>query len=362
MSDIKRVLFVDDQTDLLDVIRNMMAQLAGASWEIDCAANAAEGLNIIQQRQIDLVVLDLHMPVIDGAQFVSLLNRKHPNLLKAVLTSDASEEQRALCLSRGAELYLQKPRSAEEWQIVYKSLNEVVRFKPQDGFRGVLRRVGLQDVLQMECLSRHSALLEIATKELRGYIYIREGQIIHAEAGERFGEDAFHYLMRLSGGEFAQKPFVEPARRTISAQWEFLLMESARKRDESGDHTPEITQFATPTPLPTLSRNETQFLPNLAPRPVREIARPQIAEFVVLSSQGDVLYDWSRDPRDQDVSGRVSFLEFVSQKARQIASGLPLGTFESFEIYGSKSRILAQLENDHAFYVKTTLATEQEAA
>src|SRR4051812_9485329 len=216
MSESKRVLFVDDDRDLLEVIRNMVVQLAGAAWEVHCAENVAEGINLIQECHIDLVVLDLHMPVIDGVQFLSLLNRKHPNLLKAVLTSDASEEQRALCLSQGAELYLQKPRSSQEWQILYSSLNQLVRpaaSGPQEGFRGVLRRVGLEDVLQMECLSRHSALLEIATRDLRGYIYIQEGQIIHAEVGGRFGQDAFDYLMRLSGGEFAQKPFAEPSMR-----------------------------------------------------------------------------------------------------------------------------------------------------
>ena len=355
MSNPKKILFVDDDAELLDVVRQITAELAGESWAVSTAENVAEAMSIIQDQQIDLVVVDLHMPVVDGVQFLGLLHRKHPNLLKVVLTSDVSEEQRALCLSQGAELYLQKPRSPEEWHTVHRSLDELVQFKPHEGFRGVLRRVGLQDVLQMECLSRHSGLLEISTRTARGHIYIREGQIIHAEVGERSGEDAFNHLMHLTGGEFAQKPYVAPPQQTINHAWEFLLMEAARKRDESiepGTAAPEVKTLATPTPLPKFTGQETQFVPRTpATLPVQETTCPDIAEFVVLSSQGDIIYNW----QCQDITARVGFLEFISQKSRQLGQGLPLGPFEAFEVEGSKSRIIAQIENDHAMFVKTNL-------
>lgn len=362
MNDAKKILFVDDDANLLEVIRMVLSQLAGESWVISTAQNVAEALSVIQDQHIDLVVVDLHMPVVDGIQFLGLLNRKHPDLLKAVLTADMSEEQRAVCLSQGAELYLQKPRAQDEWRTVHQSLDALVQFKPQEGFRGVLRRVGLADVLQMECLSCHSALLEISTNGSRGHIYIQEGQIIHAEIGQRSGEEAFTYLMHLTGGEFAQKPFVEPPQRTIAQKWEFLLMEAARKRDESdeGGHPGiDLKAFTTPTPIPALSRDETQFIPRTeAPPATDEPPRPVIAEFVVLSSQGDIIHEW----QCRDVNARVNFLEFVSQKARQLSQGLPLGTFEAFEIYGSKSRIITQLENDHAVFVKTELIPATNAA
>jgi CheY-like chemotaxis protein len=355
MTSTKKILFVDDDPQLLEVMRMVLSQLAGPGWIISTAENVAEALSIIQDQQIDLIVVDLHMPVVDGVQFLGLLNRKYPDLIKVVLTSDVTEEQRAVCLSQGAELYLQKPRAEHEWRTIQESLDALVQFKPQEGFRGVLRRVGLSDVLQMECLSRHSALLEISTNGARGHIYIKEGQIIHAEMGERSGEEAFNYLMHLTGGEFAQKPFVEPLEQTISQKWEFLLMEAARKQDESAESVYpgiDLNAFTTPTPLPKLSREETQFIPRLEQPPVEQAPpRPQVAEFVVLSSQGDVIHEW----QCEDVNARVNFLEFVSQKARQLGQGLQLGSFEAFEIYGSKSRIITQLENDHAIFVKTEL-------
>ena len=70
-----------------------------------------------------------------------------------------------------------------------------------------------------------------------------------------------------------------------------------------------------------------------------------------LSSQADVLYQW----QCEDINGRIGFLEFLSQRARQVAQGLPFGEFQRFEVYGSKSRALAQVDTDHAFLVRTNL-------
>ncbi|MCI0366473.1 MAG: DUF4388 domain-containing protein, partial [Phycisphaerales bacterium] len=319
-----------------------------------------------------------------------------PNVTKAVLTGDTSEMHRTICMSRGAELFLAKPQSRVEWQQVFASLNEIGRFQPQEGFRGVLRRVGLQDVLQMECLSRNSALLEITTKELRGLIYIFEGQIIHAEAGDRNGTEAFNFLMGLTGGEFSQRPYTAPPQQTITDSWEFLLMEAARMRDETaGEPTaPEDAimpplRYAAPIedeaqapifqPAPSMpepgpsAAPRPQWQPPQPRRPVRpppesqthyftrppapnsiDAQQPEVAEFIIISSQGDVLYEW----RCHDVNARVNFLEFLSQKARLLSQGLPIGHFERFEIFGSKSRIITQLEHDHAVFVRTNVATD----
>src|SRR5436305_480239 len=198
-----KVLFLDDDREFLEVLHSLMATYSGADWEICSAIDTGQALALIQEQQPDLVVVDVHMPVVDGLQFLSLIQRKYPNIQKVVLTGDASEHYRAACLSSGAELFLEKPATTEGWRSVYTTLNELLRFQPEEGFRGVLRRVGLQDVLQMECLARHSLVLEVSTQTVQGTIFVREGDIIHAEAGGRTAEEAFNYLMSLKGGGFS---------------------------------------------------------------------------------------------------------------------------------------------------------------
>src|SRR5437762_6873783 len=148
-----KVLFLDDDQSFLEAVKGLMACYAGGDWEILTASDTGEALRMVQEQHVDLLVVDVHMPVVDGLQFLSLLQRKYPAILKVVLTGDATEDYRAACLSNGAELFLQKPATPGGWQSVYTTLNALVGFQPEEGFRGVLRRVGLQDILQMECLA-----------------------------------------------------------------------------------------------------------------------------------------------------------------------------------------------------------------
>src|SRR5882724_2400652 len=204
------VLFVDDDAGFLEMVRNLMVSYSEGKWDVLVATDAARGLTLMRERKIDLLVIDVHMPVMDGLQFLGLLHRRYPNISKAVLTGDASDPYRAACLSNGAELFLHKPTSPEGWQSLFVALNELVKFQPEEGVRGVLRRVGLQDVLQMECLARSSSVLEITTSNVSGSIFIQVGQIVHAQAGDLAGDDAFNRLMSLSGGQFNLMPLVEP--------------------------------------------------------------------------------------------------------------------------------------------------------
>src|SRR6185295_16660320 len=208
--------FVDDDLNLLEILQQLMSHYAGASWEVLTAPDVSKALGILQEGRIDLIVFDIHMPVVDGVQFLRLLQRKFPNLLKVVLTGAASEETRATCLSCGAELYLEKPKDQGGWQSIHATLHELTRFQPEDGFRGVLRQVGLQDVLQMECLARHSVVLHIRAEAAEGKVFVKDGQIVHAQCGARKGEEAFNQLLSLTGGEFDLVAFTEPPEQSVS--------------------------------------------------------------------------------------------------------------------------------------------------
>ena len=124
------------------------------------------------------------------------------------------------------------------------------------GFQGVLRRVGLTDVIQMECLARNSSILEIYNEHVLGRIYIEEGQLVHAAGGDLVGEAPLHKLLSLPGGSFELAQFEAPAQTTLSGPWEFLLMEAARKRDEMSANRPAANRklIRRRSPRPTVAR------------------------------------------------------------------------------------------------------------
>jgi len=334
------------------------------------APDAAHGLGLIHEHKIDLLVIDVRMPIMDGLQFLALLHRNYPNLLKVALTGNVTENYRAACLSNGAELFLEKPTSQDGWKNLYSTLKELVRLQPEEGFRGVLRRVGLQDVLQMECLSRSSSVLEISTSDTRGSVFVQDGQIVHAQVGKLAGEEAFNQLMALAGGNFNLKPFSEPPARTISGSWEFLLMEAARMRDEARETSPNSSAvkaggrktasagieevFGRVPPVAAhaigvVGKAESVPGPSIAAAPV-ETLRPKIDEVLICSTQGDVLYEW----QCPDANARIRFLQFLSQKSWQLRQGLPIGPFQRLEVEGPGDRIVTHVDSDRALFVRSS--------
>lgn len=374
----KRVLFVDDEPVFLETIAAVIDGTQRDLWEPYFATSAGEALSILQDHPASLVVIDIEMPVVDGLQFLNLVHRKHPNISKVVLTGFATDEHRAACLSGGAELFLEKPRTPDDLQSILATLHELARLQPEEGFRGVLRRVGLTDIIQMECLSRHSVILFVSTEAGHGEVFIKDGNIIHAQSGELTGEAAFNHVLGMKGGEFDLRPFAEPPSRTVEGQWEFLLMEAARQADEQAETAAEVP-FSTDTKnsvearevsldsLPDLFKAPNVVGPTDAvrattpapssqePTPVKtEDERPTFVDEVLLCSpQGDVIYEW----QCKDPTGRINFLEFLSQKRRQFGPALGFGAFDRLEILTSQMKVVAQLQADCGVYVRTSKAT-----
>lgn len=249
-----QVLFVDDNRAFIETFGELCCTLANQTWKIHSAMSADQALAILKQNPIDLVVLDINMPMLDGIQLLGIIQRRHPGIRVAVLTGNATESLRATCLGREVDLFLEKPVSSDGSKAVFNLLNDVASWSPRKGFSGTLRQVGLQEVIQMECIGRRSAILEIRNQQVLGEIYIETGAIIHAAVGPLAGEKAFYRLLSLGGGEFRLKPFTPPPQRTVEGSWEYLLMEAARRADEETaliDRKPTATPDEPPAPSAT---------------------------------------------------------------------------------------------------------------
>jgi CheY-like chemotaxis protein len=332
-----QILFVDDETAFLDTIRELFMTWSKNSWIITTASSADQALEILKSSQFDLIVVDVNMPVLDGIQFLRILNRRFPDLKKAAITGSASEEKRSACLANGAELFIEKPRSAEGLKSIFIMLEELVTWKQQAGFQGMLRQVGLQDVIQMECLGRNSSILEINNRQLTGRIYIEDGRIVHAVAGDIKGEPAFQKLLALAGGSFQLQHFEPPTERSIEGQWEFLLMEAARVRDETAGEKPAAGPDA-PSEASTA---------DLEPALASTTVSVRVAETLICGNQGRMLYQW----HCTDANARVALLTEIGKQATRVGRMLSLGKFDRLEMQLPASRAVAQVKTNHMVFV-----------
>lgn len=373
----KRLLFVDDDATYLTTMSELLQEISGGTWEIYSVYNHAQALELLQRERVNLVVLDIVMTVMDGIQFLSLLDKAHPGQQVVMLTGHATEKNRKECLENGALLVLEKPTRSEGFQEIYATLNALMESQPRAGFRGMMRQVGLPEVIQMECLGRKSSNLEISANRVRGTISICDGSIVHAETGQLQGEAALYSLLGLIGGEFNLRPFTEPAARTIDGPWEFLLMEAARLTDEAGagadlgepgepsfvgepaaaaaaevpSESPAIIPTAPPFAGNGSRRAQVAFVEAEAeefPAPAAAQFFPgQIREMVLCSGPGDELFEFGC----ADHGNRQRLLDHVEQQAATISKIIPVGPFERLEVVTAEGRMVCKIQTDQRLFV-----------
>lgn len=332
-----QILFVDDDADFLLTLRDLYEMMSERSWQIHSATSANQALEILDSQKIDLVVVDVNMPVIDGIQLIGILQRRHPKLKRAVLTGLATPEKRAASLANGADLFIEKATSPEGYKSIFAMLGELLQWAPREGFQGVLRKVGLQDVIQMECLARNSSILEVYNQNVLGRIYIEDGQLVHAVAGEVKGEPALYRLLSLPGGSFELAQFEAPPEKTLAGQWEMLLMEAARVKDENA----------------AKGTNDDEAAPDVSAAP-KTSAR--LEGTLVCTRSGEMLFDAVGD----DSNPHVAWLKHMEQQALQFGEVLPLGGFDRMETELTDGRVIALSRSNKLVYVRvsTTLGSK----
>jgi CheY-like chemotaxis protein len=344
----RNILFVDDDDQFLSMLSEMFSPLSKGRWKILTSNNHARALQLLSKERVDLAVLDLQMPVMDGLQFLQLIRRSHPGLLVVIFTGHSDPKAQKSCLEHGAALYLHKLITPDGFAAVFAALNALMDSQPEGEFRGVMRRIGLNEVLQIECLGRKSSILEVFTGQVRGRIFISDGSIIHAESGPLQGEVALYSLLALPGGEFNLAAFVEPQVRSISGQHEFLLMEAARLKDETSataEGSPSIAQEVPGIPATLSVKLESKPVSWETPQ-----QQTNISEIVLWTRAGGLLFEAGCE----SVEERLGLLRSLADQAFKLSGLLRIGGFDRLEAQNAAGRVVCQVRPDRLLFVQSS--------
>ncbi|HEX4440329.1 MAG TPA: DUF4388 domain-containing protein [Thermoanaerobaculia bacterium] len=99
-------------------------------------------------------------------------------------------------------------------------------------FQGSIQELPVPDIIQLVSVSGKTGMFMLVRGPERGYIYLRNGKIVHAELGSLSGEEAVYALAIWSTGDFQFTPGKETESATIERTNTSLLMEAARRLDE----------------------------------------------------------------------------------------------------------------------------------
>ncbi len=109
-----KLLFVDDEAAFLDAMKR---RLVKRGFEVETATGGMEALDILEAKanSIEVVILDVKMPGMDGIETLGEIKRKYPIVEVIMLTGHATVGSAIEGMKRGAFDYLMKPAEIESF-------------------------------------------------------------------------------------------------------------------------------------------------------------------------------------------------------------------------------------------------------
>jgi CheY-like chemotaxis protein len=218
---LKTVLLVEDEPTTLNLYRMGLKGLH--DFRILLAEHGQKAVEYLKAHPVDVMVTDLHMPVMDGFRLISWVSARYPSIPIIVMTGIPETEHMNAPLSMGALRILSKPPRLSK-------LMDEIRDAAQRHSDGSVRGVGLNSLLQLLNWERKDCTLTVRSEPDVGLMYVKDGQLIHAAFRDKEGLDACYTILNW---HLPEVDFVDTCRveQTIDLPLTEVLMNAALIRD-----------------------------------------------------------------------------------------------------------------------------------
>jgi DNA-binding response OmpR family regulator len=218
------LLLVDDEPLFLSSLADGLTRRL-PHMKLFRAPDGAEALLILDREPIDLVITDLKMPVLDGFGLLARLHSRRsrtPVIVMSAYGTDATERR---ALAEGAIYCIDKPI---DFDLLLVQIGDIL----SPSVAGTLRGVSLPAFLQLLAMERQSGVVQIRGVAGNTRLYLRDGEVVHAENGAEEGLALALRTLALEHVEIELRSEARSNRRTITMSMTALVLEAARIRDE----------------------------------------------------------------------------------------------------------------------------------
>lgn len=135
----RRVLFVDDDRNVLDGLENLLRRQRRC-WDMVFACGAQAALDALGKAPFDVIVSDIRMPMIDGAELLRRVKQQYPRTARIILSGQADRDavMRALPV---AHQFLSKPCNAELLTSVVERACDLQKILADEAIRSVVGKL-----------------------------------------------------------------------------------------------------------------------------------------------------------------------------------------------------------------------------
>jgi two-component system, NtrC family, response regulator HydG len=127
----KNILIVDDEEEAIDVLSDFLSDLG---YSVKTALNGEEALEVLINKKVDIVLLDLRMPRIDGEGILKIIRDLNPATAVIVMTgySDGGRTKEKI-MKYNVKHYLEKPLDLTVIEKLVTSITEEQRKAEENG-------------------------------------------------------------------------------------------------------------------------------------------------------------------------------------------------------------------------------------
>ena len=112
MNETIKILVIDDEKAIRD---GCLRVLTGKGYEVITAENGQIALDILAKESLDIILLDLKMPVIGGEEVLEITRKKYPDIPVIIITGHGTVDTAVVCMKNGAYDFITKPFQIDQF-------------------------------------------------------------------------------------------------------------------------------------------------------------------------------------------------------------------------------------------------------
>jgi len=133
----RTVLFVDDERDILSSLKRLFRS---EPYQTIFAQSGKEALSFLEKERVHVIVTDLNMPEMDGFTLLKQVQKKHPDVIRLVLSAHADKDSVLNAINVGSiSRFIIKPWDNEALKTFVRHAIESVRL--QEEKKNLLKRI-----------------------------------------------------------------------------------------------------------------------------------------------------------------------------------------------------------------------------
>ena len=140
-----KLLFVDDDPFLLAGLRRLLFKFR-ESWDLNFCASGQEALRFIAEEDFQVIVSDIRMPEMDGAELMKEVADSHPGVIRIILSGQA-ETEKIPAIARYVHRYFSKPCNSIE---LHRTISSILELQQQVGSKLIREQITGMSLLPIE--------------------------------------------------------------------------------------------------------------------------------------------------------------------------------------------------------------------